>query len=86
MAFWRYIGCKIEHLPQEFKNEIVLDASVIKELIKSVPIEEGKIEAVDEDAIVSLLLNENIFPLRLHKMTKREMYLESLKRLIVDKN
>lgn len=82
MAIWRYIGCNTKELPSEFKTQKLLDINMLKELMGSVPIVEGKLEAVNEEAVVSLLMHDDIYPLRLHKLTEEEIKIERLKSLI----
>lgn len=86
MAVWRYIGCNTKQLPKELRSQKILSINEIKELLDTIPLVEGKLEAINEEAVVALLLHDKIMPLRLHKMTKKELKVENLKTLIAKHN
>lgn len=82
MTTWAYIGCKTDCMPKEVLDDPrKLSGYEIKQIIESVPIIRGELIAANEEAVISLLLSENIFPLKLHAHTYSESRLEKLKLL-----
>lgn len=82
MATWAYIGCKIDCMPKEILDDPrQLSGHEIKQIIESVPIIRGELVAISEEAVVSLLLADSIFPLKLHMHTHNEGRLGKLKTL-----
>lgn len=81
MAIWAYIGCSIKHIPGEILDDPrKLENYEIKQIIESVPLIEGELMAATEEAVVSLLLYDNIFPLKIHKYNRRDNKINKLKR------
>ena len=79
MTTWSYIGCKTNLLPKSIlKNPNKLTNNDIKSIIDSVPIVEGEIEAYDINAVISLLLYDNIFPLKIHILKNHEKSIKNL--------
>ncbi len=82
MAIWKYVGCKTTNIPKEIlKDSSKLDSSNIRQIIESVPIEEGEIEASNTDAVVALLFADSIFPLKIHMLNPKEIHSKKLKKL-----
>ena len=80
--WWTYIGCKTDQIPKGMLNDSrKMSPAEIKELIESVPLVEGKIQAYNVNAITALLMNENIFPLKIHPVGKKETKTERLRNL-----
>lgn len=66
MTTWKFIGCSINDVPPEIFHNDQLTAKEIKQIIDNVDIIDGEIEAVTVDAITALLLDNGIFPLKIH--------------------
>jgi hypothetical protein len=78
MTIWKYIGCEIKYIPEKVKNRD-LEESEIKEILETIPLVEGQIEAYNVDSVVRLLIDDNIFPLKIHIVTKKDRLEEKLK-------
>jgi len=81
MTIWRYIGCEIDKVPKEILSEDCLSPQQIRELLDTMPLVEGHIEAVTVDSLTALLLNDNIFPIKIHPQDGDESQMDRLKRL-----
>jgi hypothetical protein len=80
MTIWSYVGCKINDMPKNILDDpSKLSQHEIKQIIESVPIIEGKLEAVNEESVISLLLDDNIFPLKIHLYKSYETKINKLK-------
>ena len=67
MTTWKFIGCSLNDVSPEMLNDD-LSAKEIKQLIDDVNIIEGEIEAITVDAITALLIENGIFPLKIHHL------------------
>lgn len=83
MTTWYYIGCETKNLPENIdKDSKTLTNNEIKEILKTIPIVEGKIEAYNIDTVVALLLHDNIFPLKIRPVVSRkDLALEKFKKI-----
>ena len=72
MTTWKYIGCNMKDMPKNILEDKKMSRHEIKEIIDSVPLVEGEIIAATVDAVVSLLLHDSIFPLKLHPLNSSE--------------
>jgi hypothetical protein len=81
--WWTYVGCKTDQIPKDIlKDSSKMTSAEIKDLIDSVPLVEGKIQAHNVDAITALLMADNIFPLKIHPVGNRETKVDRLRNLI----
>lgn len=81
MTKWKYIGCDIKNLPKDI-HENDLSSTQLKEILKSIDIIEGEIEAYDVKSIAALLLEDGIYPLKLHPVIGKDTKVDKLKKLI----
>jgi len=81
MTIWKYVGCNLRDVPKGLLSDTKMSAQQIKELLNDVPLIEGQLEALTVDALTSLLIHDNIFPLKIHPLDHNESKLDRLKRL-----
>lgn len=81
MTIWKYVGCSVNNVPKGLLGDTKMSSQQIKELLNDVPIIEGQLEALTVDALISLLINDNIFPLKIHPLDHHESKLDRLKRM-----
>jgi len=82
MTTWLYIGCEITKLSADIeKNSKDMTVEEIKGVLGSIPLIEGKLEAYNVDAVTALLLDDGIFPLKIHPLNIRERNAEKLKKV-----
>jgi hypothetical protein len=66
MIRWLYVGCKLSELPPNFLvDSKKLTKDQIKEVLESIPIEDGSAEADSEDSLVRILISNGIFPIKI---------------------
>lgn len=80
MTTWRYIGCDINSIPKEMITNKKLSVQEIKSLLDDIPLVEGQLEAVTVDAVTALLLQDGIFPIKIHPLDKSESNIDKLKK------
>ena len=71
----------MKSLPKEI-HENNLTSSQLKEILKSIDIIEGEIEAYDVKSVSALLLEDNIYPLKLHPIVGEETKIDRYKKLV----
>jgi len=86
MTIWRYIGCEISEVPKDMIDKDDLSPGQIRELLNTVPTVDSYIEAATIDSLVALLLNDGIFPIKIHPLDDDENNLNRLKRFRIKVN
>jgi hypothetical protein len=81
MTIWKYVGCSLSDMPDDYRNSEVLSTKAIKNLLDNVPLIEGQIEARTVDALTALLIEDNIVPIKIHPLDRSENSIERLKRI-----
>ena len=79
--YWRYIGCPTNSVPQELLSDQKLNPLVLKELLKNIATKEGILQASDEETVVRLLFNNDIFPIRIKRLSKKDIKIINLKKI-----
>lgn len=78
---WRYIGCELKNIPEDLLDDKLMSPNQLKELLKTVPLIDGYLEASDVDVLTSLLINDGIFPLKIHPINRQENKISLLAKL-----
>lgn len=77
---WRYIGCNITLVPKELLGKTnKMSKNEVKELLNSIPLEEGVLEAPNIDHLVRQLMAESVFPIKIRPCDRMDERLEKLK-------
>jgi hypothetical protein len=61
---WKFIGFRIEDIPKESRDK--LSRNDIKELLQSIPLENGIVDANSEEELVGILFAHGIHPIKIH--------------------
>lgn len=69
---WQYVGCLIKDVPRELLEDKAKSPQQLRELLKSVPLVEGNLESTNIDALTALLINDGIFPIKIHPINNRD--------------
>ena len=79
---WRWIGCSIDLVPKELLDSTgKMSRTEVKELLGSIPLDEGVIEAHNEEHLVAQLFDRGICPIKIRPGDKADERIEKLKAL-----
>jgi hypothetical protein len=79
--YWRYVGCPTGSVPPELMSDRDMHPIAIKELLKNIQTKEGVLQAANEETVVRLLFNNDIFPIRIRKLSKKDIKLINLRKM-----
>lgn len=76
-----YVGCPTGSVPPKLLSDQDLHPLELKELLKNIPTKEGVLQANSEETVVRLLLNMDVFPIRIKRLSKNDIKLFNLRKM-----
>lgn len=77
---WEYIGCQLDLVPKELTAKSnKLTKNEIKSLLDAIPIQDGVLEAASIDQLVSVLIGQGIYPIKIRPCDKIDERIEILR-------
>ncbi len=79
---WLYIGCRLSELPPNFLTDSKkLTKDEIKQILESIPIEDGSAYANSEEDLVRTLISNGIFPVKIKPYSNLDNKILKLKKI-----